>query len=333
MSQTVQHQQSTAACSRFIVDAHCDTALRLAAGESLTPSGQPSGHVDLPRLRAGGVGLQVFALWVDADRNKSGRLRRCIELLDAVKREVQRLSEDMQLILSPRDLDAAAAAGKVGVLLSVEDGAALEGSLAALRALYDLGVRALGLTWNGRNELADGVGVANGAGQGLTPFGREVVREMNRLGMVVDVSHLSEAGFWDVLEISAAPVIASHSNAKALCGHRRNLTDEQIKALAARGGVIGINFFPAFLSDSGQASLDDIVRHIDYIVSLVGPAHVGFGSDFDGISSTPAGVEDVSRMGAVVDALLARGYSDDDVRGIAGNNFLRVFRQVLRDTD
>src|SRR5690606_41340077 len=127
----------------------------------------------------------------------------------------------------PRDLDAAAAAAKVGVLLSVEDGAALEGSLAALRALYDLGVRALGLTWNGRNELADGVGVANGAGQGLTPFGREVVREMNRLGMVVDVSHLSVAGFWDVLEISAAPVIASHSPAHELSRLSPDLPDDQ----------------------------------------------------------------------------------------------------------
>lgn len=333
MDQASQRHNQNTRSRFFVVDAHCDTALRLADGETLTPPGHPSGHIDLPRLRAGGVGLQVFALWVDADRRETGRLLRCVELLDAVKREVARLSDDMHLILTPRDLDVAAAGDKVGVLLSIEDGAALEGSLAALRVMYDLGVRAMGLTWNGRNELADGVGVADGDARGLTPFGRDVVKEMNRLGMVVDVSHLAEAGFWDVMEVSRGPVIASHSNAKALCRHPRNLTDDQIRALAATGGVIGINFFATFLSDDGHASVDNIVRHIDHMVSLVGPAHVGFGSDFDGITAVPVGVEDVSRMGVIIDALLARGYSDEDVRAIAGNNFLRVFRQVLRSAD
>lgn len=330
MAQAFQSRAATSLhYDGFVVDAHCDTALRLVSGETLTPDA-PAGHVDLQRLRAGGVNLQVFALWVDADRYGNAPLRRCLELLDAVTREVERLSGDMHLILTARDMDAAAAADKVGVLLSIEDGAALEGSLAALRAFYKLGVRAVGLTWNGRNELGEGVGAAQGAGRGLTAFGREVVREMNRLGMIVDVSHLSEAGFWDVLEVSDAPVVASHSNARSLCDHPRNLTDAQIKALAEKGGVIGINFYPRFLNENSQASVDDIVRHIDHIVSLVGPAHVGFGSDFDGISSTPRGVEDVSRLGAVTEALLARGYSDDDVRAIIGGNFLRVFRRILR---
>lgn len=318
----------------FVVDAHCDTALRLAAGDSLTPGGGAApGHVDLPRLRAGGVDLQVFALWVDADSRKHGRLRRCLELLDAVVAETERLRDDFRLVLSARDIDDAAQAGQIGVLLSIEDGAALEGSLAALRAAYKLGVRALGLTWNGRNELGEGVGAAVGKGRGLTAFGRDVVREMNRLGMVVDVSHLSEAGFWDVMDVSTATVIASHSNARAICDHPRNLTDSQIKALAERGGVIGINFFPPFLRRDARASVEDIVRHIDYIVDLVGPEHVGFGSDYDGISTTPAGAEHVSRLPAVTEALLRRGYEDDDVRRILGNNFLRVFRQILRNPD
>lgn len=313
----------------FVVDAHCDTALRLVDGETLTPANEPSGHVDLTRLKAGGVSLQVFALWIDADEHETGRLRRCVDMLDAVTREVNRLSDEMHLVLSARDVDTVIETGKVGVLLSIEDGAALEGSLAALRAMYNLGVRALGLTWNGRNELADGVGVADGAGSGLTRFGRDVVREMNRLGMIVDVSHLAEAGFWDVIELSSAPIIASHSNAKAVCNHRRNLTDAQIKALAEKGGVMGMNFCPPFLNESGAASVDDIVRHIDHIVNLVGPKHVGLGSDFDGSSSVPKGAEDVSQLPRITDALLARGYSDDDVRAILGNNFLRVFRQIL----
>lgn len=318
----------------FVVDAHCDTALRLAAGGTLTPAaGAASGHVDLPRLRAGGVDLQVFALWVDSDQRRHGRLRRCLELLDAVVSETVRLGDDLHLILTPRDIDAAATQGKIGVLLSIEDGAALEGSLSALKAFYRLGVRALGLTWNGRNELGEGVGAAQGAGGGLTAFGREVVREMNRLGMVVDVSHLSDAGFWDVLDVSEAPVIASHSNARAVCDHPRNLTDAQIRALAQAGGVMGINFCPPFLHRSGSASVDDIVRHVDHIVDLVGPGHVGLGSDFDGISSTPVGAEDASRFPAVTEALAARGYADDAIRAFLGGNFLRVFRQILQPAD
>lgn len=318
----------------FVVDAHCDTALRLVAGETLTPpEGAASGHVDLPGLRAGGVNLQIFALWVNADREKTRLLRRCLDMLDAVTAEVTRLSDDLHLIVSDQDIDTVQRTGKIGVMLSIEDGAALEGSLAALRAAYKLGVRALGLTWNGRNELGEGVGAAVGKGRGLTAFGRDVVREMNRLGMVVDVSHLSEAGFWDVMDVSTATVIASHSNARAICDHPRNLTDSQIKALAERGGVIGINFFPPFLRRDARASVEDIVRHIDYIVDLVGPEHVGFGSDYDGISTTPAGAEHVSRLPAVTEALLRRGYEDDDVRRILGNNFLRVFRQILRNPD
>lgn len=314
----------------FVIDAHCDTALRLVDGETLTPSDDSrNGHVDLPRLRAGGVNVQIFALWVDADNN-TGLLRRCLDMLDAVTSEAARLSDDLHLIISADDIETVEKTGKIGVMLSIEDGAALEGSLSALRAMYKLGVRAMGLTWNGRNELGEGVGAAVGRGRGLTPFGRDVVREMNRLGMVVDVSHLSEAGFWDVLDVSTEPIIASHSNARALCDHPRNLTDEQIKALAERGGVMGINFFVPFLRRDGQASIDDIVRHIDHIVGLVGPAHVGFGSDFDGISRTPTGAEDVGRLPAITEALLRRGYREDDVRGILGNNFLRVIRQILQ---
>lgn len=315
----------------FVVDAHCDTALRLAAGETLTPSsGAASGHVDLPRMRAGGVNLQLFALWVDAERGQRGLLRRFVDMLDAVTSEVWRLSDDLHLVLAAEDIDTVAEQGKIGVMLSIEDGAALEGSLASLRAAYNLGVRALGLTWNGRNELAEGVGAAVGVGNGLTAFGRDVVREMNRLGMVVDVSHLSEKAFWDVLEVTTAPIIASHSNARAVCDHVRNLSDEQIKALAQHGGVMGINFCPPFLRTDGAASIDDIVRHIDYIVNLVGPYHVGLGSDFDGISSTPIGAEDVSCLPRITEALTERGYDDDHVRAIIGNNFLRVFRLILQ---
>lgn len=311
----------------FVVDAHCDTVLRLVKGASLAGP-EPQGHVDLPRLAAGGVDLQIFALWVDARERRGGFTVRCLELLEAVQREVAAHPDRLQLIRSRHDLSAARESGRIGVLLSIEGGEALEGSLAALRAFFRLGVRALGLTWNGRNELADGCGDADSGG-GLTAFGRQVVEEMNRLGMVVDVSHLAERGFWDVLAISRHPIIASHSNARAVCDHRRNLTDAQIRALAEHGGVMGMNFFPEFLRSDGPATLEDVVRHIDHIVDLVGPDHVGLGSDFDGIDGTPIGLEDVSRLPALTEALLARGYDEASVEKILGGNFLRVFQTVL----
>ncbi|HEY8418722.1 MAG TPA: dipeptidase [Limnochordales bacterium] len=311
----------------FVVDAHCDTALRLVQGASLAGT-SAEGHVDLARLVAGGVDLQVFALWVDPRQRRSGFTVRCLEMLEAVRRAVAAHPDRLQLIETRRDLDEVHRSGKIGVLLSIEGGEALEGSLSALRAFQCLGVRALGLTWNLRNDLGDGVGQADSRG-GLTAFGRQVVQEMNRLGMIVDVSHLSEPGFWDVLEVSRHPVIASHSNARAICDHPRNLTDAQIRALAARGGVMGMNFCPEFVRSDGPATLEDVVRHIDHIVALVGPDHVGLGSDFDGIDGTPVGLEDVSRLPAVTEALLARGYDEDSVRKILGGNFLRVFQQVL----
>ncbi|HLT59379.1 MAG: dipeptidase [Limnochordales bacterium] len=311
----------------FVVDAHCDTALRLADGASLS-GGDGAGHVDLPRLLAGGVDLQFFALWVDARQRRSGFAVRCLDLLDAVVREVERHHQHLSPILTSQDLRKAAEEGKIGVLLSIEGGEALEGNLAALRAFHRLGVRAMGLTWNGRNDLADGVD-EGAAGGGLTRFGRAVVREMNRLHMVVDVSHLAEAGFWHVLELSEHPVIASHSNARALCDHPRNLTDQQIRALAGQGGVIGINFCSEFLRAGGGATVDDVVRHIDHIVDLVGPGHVGLGSDYDGIDAPPAGLEDVSCLPRLTEALLARGYDEESVQGILGGNFLRVLQQIL----
>lgn len=312
----------------FVVDAHCDTVLRLADGASLLPEGEPQGHLDLPRLRRGGVDVQVFALWVDHDRHTNDAPQRCLTLLDAVWREIEKHSDDVYAVLSAADFDRARAEDKVGILLSIEDGAALGGSLAALRMFYRLGVRAVGLTWNGRNELAEGVG-ARESGGGLTAFGRAVVGEMERLGMVVDVSHITERGFWDVVDVSQRPFIASHSNAQAVCDHPRNLTDEQIRALAERGGVMGMNFCPPFVREGGDARIDDIVRHIDYIVDLVGPQHVGIGSDYDGISTTPVGLEDAARLPALTELLLSKGYADDVVADIIGGNFRRVLADVI----
>jgi len=166
-------------------------------------------------------------------------------------------------------------------------------------------------------------------GGGLSRFGLEVVEEMNRLGMLIDVSHLNEPGFWDVIEASSSPVIASHSNAKALCDHPRNLTDEQIRAIADGGGVIGVNFCTAFLTSSGAATLDDVLNHIDYLVKVGGIETVGLGSDFDGITETPIGLENCSRTLILADGLNGRGYSVDAIEKIMGGNLLRLCANVL----
>lgn len=285
------------------------------------------GHVDIPRLRAGRVGVQVFTLFVPPSVPPGYNALRALEILDAVYAEVERSAGDLHWIRQAADFDAAERAGKIGIIVSIEGGEVLAGRLALLRHFYRLGVRAAGLTWNVHNELADGVREPRGAG--LTGFGREVVREMNRLGMVVDVSHLSDKGFWEVLELSTVPVIASHSNARALCDHPRNLTDEQIRALAQKGGVIGVNFYPGFLRASGEATVDDVVRHIEYLASQAGVDHVGLGSDFDGISVVPKGLEDPSRLEALTEALARHGWDDASILKVLGDNFVRLFRAIL----
>lgn len=306
-----------------VLDAHADTVLALEAGRALDVWGD-AGHADLPRLLAGGVRYQVFALFIEPDYKPERALARVLHLWDTLRRA---LDGRVQLCTGPQDLAAEAIPpGRLGAILSIEGGEVVGTDLAILRVLHHLGVRAMGLTWNERNAIADGAGESD-AGGGLTRFGRSLVAEMNRLGMIVDVSHLCRRAFWDVLAVSRRPVVASHSNARALCDHVRNLDDEQIRALASGGGVLGMNFFADFLdADPGRADIARVCDHIDHICGLVGPEHVGLGSDFDGISRAPVGLEDVSRLPALTEALLRRGYSEQDLGGILGGNFLRVFR-------
>lgn len=310
-----------------VVDAHVDTVLALEAGRSLLLRSD-AGHVDLPRLRAGGVKVQVFALFVEPAYKPERALARVLHLWDTLVRALGAAGAAVRLCRTAADLEAAAAADQLAAVLSVEGGEALGTDLALLRVLHALGVRALGLTWNERNALADGAGEDRAQG-GLTEFGHLVVGEMHRLGMVVDVSHLCERAFWDVCSALAGPFIASHSNCRALCDHVRNLSDAQIRALAAADGVMGTNFYPPFLDARPErADVARVCDHIDHVCALVGPRHVGLGSDFDGISATPRGLEDCSRLPAVTEELLRRGHAEGDIRLILGENFLRVFRAV-----
>jgi membrane dipeptidase len=282
----------------------------------------PVGHSDLPRFRDGGVDVQVFALFVHPTEVDRGRAR-VSALLDAFDRLAATHPEALGAATSVAEINALRAEGRLAVVLAVENASALEGDPGFVDALFGRGVRMMGLTWNNSNGLADGVlGSTHG---GLTPLGRTVLTRMQDRGMVVDVSHLSEQSFWQVLAATHGPIVASHSNAAGLTAHRRNLTDEQLRAVAQRGGVVGVNFVPAFL---GGASLPHVLDHVTYMVTVMGPGHVALGSDFDGFTGRVTGLEDVSQLPDLTAGLLERGHSTGTVKRILGENALRVFRDV-----
>ena len=319
----------------LLIDTHNDAALRVIAGADFGRRSN-KGHTDLPRLREGGVGAVFFAAYVSpryVPLNQAAR--RALELIDVIRRDIAgRHPDQLALALSADDIEAARRQGKIAVLIAVEGGHAIEDNLRVLRAFYDLGVRYMTLTHTNTNNWADSSGDLNNPNVkrhgGLTDFGRQVIAEMNRLGMIVDVSHVSDETFWDVLRTSRAPVMASHSSCRALCDHHRNLSDEMIRALAAKGGLIQINFAPEFLTrrKSPPAGLEDAVAHIEHAARVGGVDAVGIGSDFDGIDSVPAGLEDVSKFPALTPALLARGFRVEDIAKIYGGNVLRLMRAV-----
>lgn len=310
-----------------VVDSHCDTLIEVAGGRRSLGTQTAEGHVDLPRLAAGGVDVQFFACFIEPEFKPDRALKRTVQLIDCFYRELDANQDQLGLATTAGEIATLNAAGRIAAILSVEGGEALEGELGTLRILYRLGVRSLTLTWSQRNDLGDGVNESR-TGGGLTTFGLEVVAEMNSLGMIVDVSHLSERGFWDVVEASRAPFIASHSNAYAVCPHRRNLNDDQLRALAKLNGVVGLTFVPAFI-DPARPTLDRLLDHADYIAGLIGPDHLGLGSDFDGIDTPPAGLEDVGRMPGITAGLAGRGWKEADIRKVLGENYLRLFRQVF----
>jgi len=324
----------------IVVDTHCDTLKCLLPqftrplnsmwkDRSKIGFGKRSefGHVDLPRLREGGVDLQVFAISSERDPTPSYALRTAMEMIERFYTECEKYPELVAPVTNYTEIMQANEEGKIAAMLSIEGSDVIEGRIDMLRVYHRLGVRMVGLVHSLRNLLADGV-ADNRTKGGLSRMGVEAVEELNRLGMIVDVSHLSDAGFWDVIEISKDPVVASHSNARAVCVHPRNMTDEMIKVLAERGGVMGMNFAPDFVHKT-KPTVSTLVDHIDHIVDLVGPEHVGLGSDFDGIPSTPMGLEDASKMPAITEELVKREYSEDYIRLILGGNHLRIIKQFI----
>ncbi len=321
--------------SAILIDTHNDVTSRTVNGFDIGSTGK-GGHTDIARLGAGGVGAVFFSVYVGADFAKKGQsAHRALEMIDTTLHDIEaRYPAVFATAVSAAEVEAAHRQGKIAALMGIEGGHAIENSLRLLRDFYSLGIRYMTLTHMNTNDWADSSGDLNDPKvqhhNGLTPFGREVIREMNRLGMIVDISHVSDRTFWDALETSTAPIFASHSSCRALYDVPRNMSDEMIRALAKKGGVIQINFNPGFLTTrkSPRASLDDVVAHIDHAVKIGGIEAVGIGSDFDGIDETPAGLEDVSKFPNLTRALLERGYSAADIRKIYGGNTLRLMRAV-----
>ena len=362
----------------IVVDLHNDMPERVASGYDPDVRHEPGftgdrGQTDLPRLLESGVGAQVFAAWVDAPYARTtpdGSFARAMQLADLVHAFAARHSERLAFATTAREIRQARRDGKVAVLLAVEGGHAIEGSLDRLRALHARGARYLTLAWNNGNAWAgSSVGMDGTRTGGLTDFGREVIAEMNRIGMLVDLSHVSDETFDDAILASRAPVIASHSNARALADHPRNLRDDQLRAVARTGGVIGVNYVARFLSaeyDRARDAVDAeigvrrqrlhaepgadaaaverrlrdeelqlaaplaavplsrLVDHVDHIARVAGTDHVALGSDFDGVSALPDGMEDVTCLPRILDGLLERGWSDRDLTKLLGENVLRL---------
>lgn len=310
--------------SAVVVDLHCDTILQIHAGQRRLDQRSATGHIDIPRLREGGVDVQVFAIYVAPSMAARGPAR-ARELIQSFNGAMTASASQITHVTTVAEIERAQRERKIAAVLSIENGDALGGQLTGLDEFHRLGVRMLGLTWNPSNPLGDGaLGRRHG---GLTDLGRAVLRRMEELGIVPDASHLSEPAFWDMMKATRGPVIASHSNAAALHMHPRNLTDEQLRAIAGRGGVAGVNFYPGFL---GKATLTRVLDHIDYIVNVAGVDHVALGSDYDGIPQAPNGLEDVSKLPNLTSGLQSRGYTREQIHKILGGNALRVFRQVWK---
>ena len=298
----------------IICDTHCDMLWM----RQFHPDQKPC--VTLENMRKGGISLQTCTLF----SGTGGPANHPYEKGMAEYQVFVRLRDRERWVQALNPLEAEE--GKVKVMLSMEGGEILEGSVERLREFNEYGVRMVALTWNFENEIASPA--KDGGRDGIKPRGWDILREMARMKMAADTSHLNEAGFWDLIDRHSQPCMASHSCCRALCDHFRNLTDEQIRALIRRGGWMGINFYPTFLSEDGRATVQTVCDHIDHVCQLGGEKHVGFGSDFDGIETTPEGLSSPAEVPNIFAELRRRGYSEETLADIAGRNFLDYYRRL-----
>jgi membrane dipeptidase len=369
----------------IVVDTHNDiTTPMIDDGFDLgmrgdEPNGKIKTHTDLRRMKAGGLDAEFFAIYVDKlfvtkkPADGGGAARRALDMISLVKEQTERHADVLEPATTAADIRRIARKGKIAALMGIEGGHAIEDSLHTLRMFHQLGVRYMTLTHTNTNDWADSEADLNNPNvkhhNGLAEFGRQVVREMNRLGMMVDISHVADKTFYDVIETTAAPVIASHSSCRNLADHTRNMSDDMLRALAKNGGVIMINFYDGFVDGKKAAlamqsrakqeevnqlyandpkraeaemqkwreanpmpktPLSVLVDHFVHVIKVAGIDHVGIGSDFDGVPGLPEGMEDVSKLPNITIELLKRGYSDADIKKVLGENLLRVMTQVER---
>jgi membrane dipeptidase len=353
-------------------DGHNDFPWEVRTKAGKDPAGldirgaQPATMTDIPRMRKGGVGAQFWSVYVPASMAGQTAVTATLEEIDIVHRMIARYPETFELALTAADVERIFKSGRIASLIGMEGGHSIDASLGALRMFYRLGARYMTLTHSRNVPWADSA-TDEPAHHGLTPFGEDVIREMNRLGMIADLSHVSPEVMRQVLRLSKAPVIFSHSSARALVDHPRNVPDDVLTLLKANGGVVMVSFVPSFTTKDAMAweaaleaeearlekltpgdtvavergtaawkaahpqpvvTVADVANHIDHIRAVAGIDHIGYGSDFDGISSAPKGLDDVSTFPALTAELLRRGYSDGDVKKILGLNLLRVMRAV-----
>lgn len=336
-----------------IVDAHSDYALHVYR-EHLKGSKNVLKEQHLPFLRKGGVNIEVltvggdFELFPEFDSQDYNTI---LKVIDSIKNEISENPDLFYLIKNSKDFENIQKNNRIGYIMALEGSNSIGRNLSLLHNYYNLGVRSIALTHNKKNLLADGCAVKSA--KGLTDLGKDYVRELNNLNVNIDLSHISEPSFWDVLDITDKPLVATHSNAKSLCNHPRNLTDDQIRAIAERNGVIGINFFSIFIDNEGRnATVDRLIDHIDHIVEIVGIDHVGLGPDFlnyyikdlrslDEQLDDPFGdtldtgaifevIKDVTEFPNLFESIQKRGYSDKEVGKIQGENFVRVYKEILK---
>lgn len=315
----------------FVMDLHNDVLEVISATNFQYDIGlrHSTNHTDLPRMKDGGLDAQLFSVWIDPNANSAGTYyMRGMQYLDSLSAQIKRNAPLMALTTKADSVLQLTQQGKTVGVLMLEGGHCLQDDIQNLKNFYEKGVRCMTITWNNSTSWAVSASDSRSATVGLSDFGKQVIRTMDSLGMIIDISHVGKKTIVDILETSARPIVATHSGCATLRDHSRNLTDDQIRAIAQRGGVIGVVFYPTFLSTSSTVSIDTVVKHIDYIKNLVGVDYIALGSDFDGIGTTPVGLEDVSKFPALTNALLRRGYSRSDVRKILGGNFLRVFKSV-----
>jgi membrane dipeptidase len=368
--------------SALIVDTHADTPQRFLDENFDLGQNTPitDGHIDLEKIRRGNLGAEFFSIWVEPEF-KGHYSQRAMDLIDSVYQQAARHPDKMTMAFSADDIARAHNQHKFAALMGIEGGHAIENDIRLLRDFYRVGVRYMTLTWSNTNEWADSSGDIQNPNvkhhNGMTDFGKDVVREMNRLGMIVDISHVSDATFYQTLLVSQAPVIASHSSSRELTNQPRNMTDDMLRAMTNNGGVVMVNFYSAFIDESyrkvssdpekikqrdaevdaykkthahpdgspvtydetagiekkwaaqfPRPPLKSLIDHIDHVAKVAGIDHVGLGSDFDGVTSLPEGIDSAADLPKITQALYERGYTREQILKILSGNFMRVMREV-----